>query len=36
MDVDAPNVLKRSSSAPLINEAAATVVTSPTTNIAPR
>lgn len=36
MDVDAPNTLKRSSSAPLINEAASTVITSPTTNVAPR
>ncbi|XP_014369026.2 P2R1A-PPP2R2A-interacting phosphatase regulator 1 [Papilio machaon] len=36
MDVDAPNILKRSSSAPLINEAASTAVTSPTTNTAPR
>ncbi|CAH2067598.1 unnamed protein product, partial [Iphiclides podalirius] len=36
MDVDAPNILKRCSSAPLINEAASTAVTSPTTNTAPR
>ncbi|XP_075992769.1 uncharacterized protein LOC142987703 [Anticarsia gemmatalis] len=36
MDVDAPNILKRCSSAPLINEAASTAVTSPTTNVAPR
>ncbi|CAH0700303.1 unnamed protein product [Spodoptera exigua] len=36
MDVDAPNILKRCSSAPLINEAATTAATSPTTNVAPR
>lgn len=36
MDVDTPNILKRSSSAPLINEAASTSATSPTTNTAPR
>ncbi|KAJ0182145.1 hypothetical protein K1T71_002867 [Dendrolimus kikuchii] len=36
MDVDAPNTLKRCSSAPLINEAASTAATSPTTNTAPR
>ncbi|KAL4710276.1 hypothetical protein ACJJTC_003556 [Scirpophaga incertulas] len=36
MDVDAPNILKRCSSAPLINEAASTAVTSPTTNTTPR
>ncbi|KAL0895168.1 hypothetical protein ABMA27_013619 [Loxostege sticticalis] len=36
MDVDAPNLLKRCSSAPLINEAASTAVTSPSTNTAPR
>ncbi|XP_068621447.1 P2R1A-PPP2R2A-interacting phosphatase regulator 1 isoform X2 [Battus philenor] len=35
MDVDAPNILKRCSSAPLINEAPSTAVTSPTTNTAP-
>ncbi|XP_028169023.1 uncharacterized protein LOC114359002 isoform X2 [Ostrinia furnacalis] len=35
MDVDAPNLLKRCSSAPLINEAASTAVTSPSTNTAP-
>ncbi|XP_023946452.1 uncharacterized protein LOC112051871 [Bicyclus anynana] len=36
MDVDTPNILKRSSSAPLINEAASTAATSPTTSTAPR
>ncbi|CAH0405062.1 unnamed protein product [Chilo suppressalis] len=36
MDVDAPNILKRCSSAPLINEAASTTATSPTTSTAPR
>ncbi|XP_046961514.1 P2R1A-PPP2R2A-interacting phosphatase regulator 1 [Vanessa cardui] len=36
MDVDTPNILKRCSSAPLINEAASTAATSPTTNTAPR
>ncbi|XP_059058123.1 P2R1A-PPP2R2A-interacting phosphatase regulator 1 isoform X1 [Achroia grisella] len=36
MDVDAPNILKRCSSAPLINEAASTAAISPTTNTAPR
>lgn len=36
MDVDAPNTLKRCSSAPLINEATSTAATSPTTNTAPR
>ncbi|XP_034824690.1 PPP2R1A-PPP2R2A-interacting phosphatase regulator 1 isoform X1 [Maniola hyperantus] len=36
MDVDTPNILKRSSSAPLINEAAPTAATSPTTSTAPR
>ncbi|CAK1544299.1 unnamed protein product [Leptosia nina] len=36
MDVDTPNILKRCSSAPLINEAASTTVTSPTTSSAPR
>lgn len=36
MDVDAPNILKRCSSAPLINEAASTAATSPTTNTTPR
>lgn len=36
MDVDAPNLLKRCSSAPLINEASPTAVTSPTTSTAPR
>ncbi|KAJ2953936.1 hypothetical protein O0L34_g1572 [Tuta absoluta] len=36
MDVDAPNILKRCSSAPLINEASPTAATSPTTTTAPR
>ncbi|XP_060802593.1 PPP2R1A-PPP2R2A-interacting phosphatase regulator 1 [Amyelois transitella] len=36
MDVDAPNILKRCSSAPLINEVSSTAATSPTTNTAPR
>ncbi|XP_061377222.1 uncharacterized protein LOC116779671 isoform X1 [Danaus plexippus] len=36
MDVDTPNVLKRCSSAPLINEVASTAATSPTTSTAPR
>ncbi|XP_026314510.1 uncharacterized protein LOC113226188 [Hyposmocoma kahamanoa] len=36
MDVDAPNILKRCSSAPLINEGSSTAVTSPTTTTAPR
>ncbi|XP_028043919.1 protein FAM122A isoform X3 [Bombyx mandarina] len=36
MDVDAPNILKRCSSAPLINEAASTAATSLTTNTTPR
>ncbi|XP_039765240.1 uncharacterized protein LOC120637455 isoform X2 [Pararge aegeria] len=35
MDVDTPNILKRCSSAPLINEVAPTAATSPTTNTAP-
>ncbi|XP_045511621.1 uncharacterized protein LOC123706401 [Colias croceus] len=36
MDVDTPNILKRCSSAPLINETASTAATSPTTTTAPR
>ncbi|KAG7311216.1 hypothetical protein JYU34_002243 [Plutella xylostella] len=36
MDVDTPNLLKRCSSAPLINEAASTSATSPTTSTTPR
>ncbi|XP_072937168.1 uncharacterized protein [Epargyreus clarus] len=36
MDVDAPNILKRCSSAPLINEGASTAATSPSTSATPR
>ncbi|XP_050670631.1 P2R1A-PPP2R2A-interacting phosphatase regulator 1 isoform X2 [Leptidea sinapis] len=35
MDVDTPNILKRCSSAPLINEAVSTTATSPTTSATP-
>ncbi|XP_041973859.1 P2R1A-PPP2R2A-interacting phosphatase regulator 1 isoform X2 [Aricia agestis] len=35
MDVDSPNILKRCSSAPLINEVTSTTATSPTTSTAP-